>query len=79
MNDLVVEEVRRIRAEISERNGNDLRRIFADARSREGLGGLAAFPSGGVDAGLANSFAPEPTLAESCLPLAIQRQATGTT
>ncbi len=39
MNDPIVEEVRRIRAEIAARNGNDLRRIFEDARSREGSGG----------------------------------------
>ena len=36
MNDPIVEEVRRIRAEIAGRNGNDLRRIFEDARRREG-------------------------------------------
>ena len=36
MNDPIVEEVRRIRAEIAARNSNDLRRIFEDARSREG-------------------------------------------
>jgi len=39
MNDPIVEEVRRIRTEIAARNGNDLRRIFEDARSREGAGG----------------------------------------
>lgn len=39
MNDPIVEEVRRVRAQIAARNGNDLRRIFADARSREGSGG----------------------------------------
>jgi hypothetical protein len=39
MNDPIVEEVRRIRAEIAARNGNDLRRIFEDARSREGSDG----------------------------------------
>ena len=39
MNDPIVEEVRRVRAEIAARNGNDLRRIFEDARSREGSGG----------------------------------------
>ena len=39
MNDPIVEEVRRIRAEIAARNGNDLRRIFEDARRREGSGG----------------------------------------
>ncbi len=39
MNDPIVEEVRRIRAEIAARNGDDLRRIFDDARSREGSGG----------------------------------------
>lgn len=39
MNDPIVEEVRRIRAEIAARNGNDLRRIFEDARKREGSDG----------------------------------------
>ncbi len=39
MNDPIVDEVRRIRAEIAARNGNDLRRIFDDARSREGSDG----------------------------------------
>ncbi len=39
MTDPIVEEVRRIRAEIAARNGNDLRRIFEDARSREGADG----------------------------------------
>jgi hypothetical protein len=33
------EEVRRIRAKIAARNGNDLRRIFEDARKREGSDG----------------------------------------
>ena len=36
MNDPIVEEVRRHRTEIATRNGDDLRRIFADARTREG-------------------------------------------
>jgi hypothetical protein len=39
MNDPIVEEVRRIRAEIAAHNGNDLRRIFEDARRREGSDG----------------------------------------
>jgi hypothetical protein len=39
MNDPIVEEVRRIRAEIAARNGNDLRRIFEDARRREDSAG----------------------------------------
>lgn len=39
MNDHIVDEVRRIRAEIAARNGNDLRRIFEDARKREGSDG----------------------------------------
>ena len=39
MKDPIVEEVRRIRAEIAARNGNDLRRIFEDARSRQGSDG----------------------------------------
>jgi hypothetical protein len=41
MTDPIVEEVRRVRAEIAARNGNDLRRIFEDARSREGSQGRA--------------------------------------
>lgn len=39
MNDPIIEEVRRIRAEIAARNGNDHRRIFEDVRSREGSDG----------------------------------------
>jgi hypothetical protein len=39
MNDPIVEEVRRHRAAIATRNGNDLRRIFEDARTREGQDG----------------------------------------
>lgn len=39
MNDPVVEEVRRIRAGIAARNGNDLRRIVGEARGREGSQG----------------------------------------
>lgn len=39
MKDPIVEEVRRARAEIAARNGNDLRRIFEDARSRQGSDG----------------------------------------
>ncbi len=39
MNDPIVEEVRRIRAEIAARNGNNLRRIFEDARIRQGTDG----------------------------------------
>jgi hypothetical protein len=39
MNDPIVEEVRRIRARIAEEHGNDLHRIFEDARRREGAEG----------------------------------------
>jgi hypothetical protein len=39
MKDPIVEEVRRARAEIAARNGNDLRRIAEDARSRQGSDG----------------------------------------
>ena len=39
MTDPIVEEVRRIRAEIAAQHGDDLHRIFADARRREGAGG----------------------------------------
>jgi hypothetical protein len=39
VNDPIIEVVRRIRAEVAARNGNDLRRIFEDARSREGSDG----------------------------------------
>ena len=36
MNDPIVDEVRRIRAQIAAEHGNDLHRIFEDARRREG-------------------------------------------
>ena len=39
MIDPIVEEVRCHRAEIAARNGNDIRRIFEDARSRQGRDG----------------------------------------
>ena len=39
MNDPIVEEVRRIRAKIAAEHGNDLHRIFEDARSRQGVEG----------------------------------------
>ncbi len=39
MNDPIVEEVRRIRAEIAAEHGNDLHRIFEDARRRQGAEG----------------------------------------
>ena len=39
MNDPIVEEVRRIRARIAEEHGNDLHRIFEDARRRQGAEG----------------------------------------
>ena len=39
MNDPIVEEVRRIRTQIAEEHGNDLHRIFEDARRREGAEG----------------------------------------
>ncbi len=45
MNDPIVEEVRRIRAEIAARNGNDLRRIFEDARSRQAPTVAASSPT----------------------------------
>ena len=51
MNDSIVEEVRRIRAEIAVRNGNDLRRIFEDARSREGADGRRVVSYHPADAG----------------------------
>jgi hypothetical protein len=51
MNDSIVEEVRRIRAEIAARNGNDLRRIFEDARSREGADGRRVVSYSPADAG----------------------------
>jgi len=49
VNDPIVEEVRRIRAEIAARNGNDLRRIFEDARSREGSDGRRVVSYGPAD------------------------------
>ena len=39
MNDPIVEEVRRARAEIAARNGHELRRIAEDARRRQGPDG----------------------------------------
>ena len=39
MNDPIVEEVRRIRAQIAAEHGHDLHRIFEDARRREGAEG----------------------------------------
>ena len=39
MNDPIVEEVRRIRTRIAEEHGNDLHRIFEDARRRQGAEG----------------------------------------
>lgn len=39
MNDPIVEEVRRHRAEIAAEHGNDIRRIAEDARRRQGTGG----------------------------------------
>ena len=39
MNDPIVEEVRRIRAKIAAEHGNDLHRIFEDARRRQGVEG----------------------------------------
>lgn len=35
----ILDQIHRIRAEIAARNGNDLRRIFEDARRREGSEG----------------------------------------
>ena len=39
MNDPIVEEVRRIRAQIAAEHGNDLHRVFEDARRRQGAEG----------------------------------------
>lgn len=39
MTDPIVEEVRRIRAEIAAEHGNDLHRIFEAARRRQGADG----------------------------------------
>jgi hypothetical protein len=39
MRDPIVEEVRLIRAEIAAEHGNDLHRIFEDARARQGADG----------------------------------------
>ena len=39
MNDPIVEEVRRICAEIAAEHGNDLHRLFEDARRRQGAEG----------------------------------------
>jgi hypothetical protein len=53
MNDPIVEEVRRARAEIAARNGNDLRRIFEDARRRQGSDGRRVVSYDPADAGKA--------------------------
>lgn len=50
MKDPIVEEVRRARAEIAARNGNDLRRIFEDARSRQGSDGRSVVSYDPTDA-----------------------------
>jgi hypothetical protein len=39
MSNPIVEEVRRIRAEIAAEHGNDLHRLFEDARRRQGSDG----------------------------------------
>ena len=39
MTDPIVDEVRRIRAEIAAEHGNDIHRIFEDARRRQGADG----------------------------------------
>ena len=44
MNDPIVEEVRRIRAQIAAEHGHDLHRIFEDARRREGAAGRPGDP-----------------------------------
>jgi hypothetical protein len=59
MNDLIVEEVRRIRAEIAARNGNDLRRIFEDARAREGSDGRRVVSYDPADAAVATCVVRE--------------------
>lgn len=56
MHDPIVEEVRRIRAEIAARIGDDLGRIFKDARSREGSGGRRVV-----------SYEPANTLEPTCV------------
>ena len=62
MNDPIVEEVRRIRAELAARNGNDLRRIFEDARRREGSDGRRVVSYDPADTGKPMNAGPaEPT------------------
>ena len=56
MNDPIVEEVRRHRAEIAAEHGNDLRRIVEDARRRQGAGGRRIV-----------SFAPVDRVEPSCV------------
>ena len=59
MKDPIVEEVRRARAEIAARNGNDLRRIFEDARSRQGSGGRRVVSYDPTDANATASIVRE--------------------
>ena len=51
MKDPIVEEVRRIRAEIAAEHGNDLHRLFEDARSRQGSDGRRVVSYDPADAG----------------------------
>ena len=56
MNDPIVEEVRRIRAEIAAEHGNDLHRLFEDARRRQGAEGRRVV-----------SFDPADTMEPTCV------------
>ena len=56
MNDPIVEEVRRIRAEIAAEHGTDLHRLFEDARRRQGAEGRRVV-----------SFDPADTAEPSCV------------
>ncbi len=58
MNDPIVEEVRRIRAEIAAELGNDLHRLFEDARRRAGSDGRRVVSYDPADAGKANYAGP---------------------
>lgn len=64
MNDPIVGEVRRARAEIAARNGHDLRRIVEDARRRQGLDGhpvVSYEPADAVEpGGLVREDPPKP-------------------
>lgn len=62
MNDPIVEEVRRIRAKIAAEHGNDLHRIFEDARRRQGVKGrrVVSFDAGCSESCIVREEPPKP-------------------